>query len=150
MIQNYWRKFLENTKREENAKCAGVICFGMDADACKNAVEKILYGEMRCRIYPKDGYRKAMSGEAKIGEMNIVVDWSGVPQAVIETTGVRDLPVGQLTDEICAMEGIQKNLSDWREKQMKLVKTEVEELGGEFDDDTLLTIEEFKTIYTNC
>lgn len=150
MIQKYWQGFLANAKRDESVKCAGVICFGMDADACKNAVEKILSNEMRCRIYPKDGYRKAMSGEAKVGELNIVVDWNGVPQAVIETIGVREIQVGKLTDQICALEGIQKNLSDWREKQMKLVKTEVEELGGEFDDDTLLTIEEFKTIYSNA
>lgn len=150
MIQNYWRKFLENAKYDENAKCAGVICFGMDADACENAVEKIISGEMRCRIYPKDGYRKAMSGEAKVGELNIVVDWNGAPRAVIETTGVQEIVVSQLTDEICAMEGMQPNLNDWKEKQMKIIKTEVEELGGEFDDATALTIEEFKTIYTNA
>ena len=149
MIQKYWQEFLANAKRDESAKCAGMICFGMDADACKNAVEKILSGEMCCRIYPKDGYRKAMSGEAKAGELNIVVDWNGAPQAVIETTGVREIRVGELTDEICAMEGIQSNLTDWQEKQMKLIKTEVEELGGEFDEATPLTIEEFKTIYAN-
>ena len=149
MMQKYWQEFLANVKCDGSTKCAGVICFGMDADACKNAVEKILSGEMRCRIYPKDGYRKAMSGEARVGEMNIVVDWNGVPQAVIETMRVREVQAGQLTDEICALEGIQKNVCDWREKQMQLIKTEVEELGGEFDDATLLTIEEFKTIYTN-
>lgn len=149
MIRNYWKKFLEKAKKDENAKYAGVICFGMDAETCKNAVERILAGEMRCRIYPRDGYRKAMSGEAKVGELNIVVDWDGVPQAVIETTDVRELRFSQLTDDICALEGIQNNLSDWREKQMKFIKTEVEELGGEFDDSTPLTIEEFKTIYVN-
>ena len=149
MIQNYWKKFLESARRDENAKCAGVICFGMDAGTCKNAVKRILSGEMRCRIYPRDGYRKAMSGEARIGELNIVVDWDGVPQAVIETTAVRELRFGQLTDDICALEGLQNNLSDWREKQMKFIKTEVEELGGEFDDSTPLTIEEFKTVYIN-
>lgn len=147
MLQKYWNDFLAYTKRETGLKCAGVVCFGMDADACAGAVERILSGEMRCRIYPADGYRKAMSGEAKAGELNIVVDWKGTPCAVIETTNVRNVPVSELTDEICSLEGMQANLNAWMEKQLPFIKTEVEELGGEVDDSTVLTVEEFRKVY---
>lgn len=147
MIQSYWKDFLAHTSRETSEKCAGVVCFGMDARTCEGAVEQILTGKMKCRIYPADGYRKAMSGEAKAGELNIVVDWKGVPCAVIETTSVRKMPVGELTDEICAMEGMQPDLQSWRERQLPFIKTEVEELGGVFDDATLVAIEEFRLVH---
>ena len=147
MIKTYWKNFLENTDRNVNEKCAGVISFGMNVDDCILAVEKILSGAMSCRIYPAEGYRKAMSGEAKVGELSVVADWKGVPCAVIETVQVSTMPVGELTDEICAKEGLQMDLASWREKQMPMVKAEVEELGGEFDDATLVTVEEFKRVY---
>lgn len=147
MIQTYWKEFLAKANRETDEKCAGVICFGMDAQTCALANEKILSGEMRCRIYPADGYKKAMSGEARIGELSIVTDWKGAPCAIIETIGVRALPVSELSDEICACEGIFTDLKTWKEKQMPFLKTEVEELGNAFDDATLLTIEEFRIVY---
>lgn len=147
MIQSYWKEFLAHTNRAENAKCAGVVCFGMDEKTCVSAVERILRSEMRCRIYPADGYRKAMSGEAKPGDVNIVTDWKGVPCAVIETINVQTLTISALTDEICALEGMQNDLEAWKEKQMPLIKTEIEELGGILDDDTLVTVEEFRKVY---
>jgi len=147
MIQNYWKDFLANTKRETGVKCAAVVCFGMDAKTCNGAVDRILSGDMGCRIYPANGYRKAMSGEAQAGELSIVADWQGVPCAVIETTNVRTMPVSELTDEICALEGIQPDLALWKEKQLPFIKTEIEELGGELLDSTLVTVEEFKLVY---
>lgn len=147
MIQNYWKDFLASTNRESDEKCSGVICLGMDAKTCAAASEKILSGKMHCRIYPADGYRKAMSGEARTGELNIVTDWKGEPCAVIETTGVRMLSVSGLTDEICASEGLYADLATWKEKQLPYIKTEVEELGSVFDDATVLTVEEFRTVY---
>lgn len=147
MIQKYWKSFLEHANRENSVKCAGVICFGMNAEACSAAVARILSGEMRCRIYPADGYRKAMSGEAKVGDKNIVVDWKGVPCAIIETTNVRNMPVSELTNEICALEGLRMDMDTWREKQLPFIKTEVEELGGELNDATIVTVEEFHAVY---
>lgn len=147
MIQNYWKEFLTNTNRENEEKYTGIICFGMDAQTCTTANEKILSGEMHRRIYPENGYKKAMSGESGIGELNIVTDWKGMPCAVIETTGVYKLQVSELTDEICAGGGLYPSLEIWKEKQMPLIKTEVEELGNAFHDTTLLTVEEFKTVY---
>ena len=147
MIQNYWKNFVAHMNHETDLKCAGVICFGMDAKACELAVEKIRSGEMRCRIYPAEGYRKAMSGEAREGEMCIVVDWNGTPRAVIETTHVRSMMISELSDEICQQEGICADLDSWREKQMPFIKTEVEELGFEFDNSTVVTVETFKTVY---
>ena len=147
MIQNYWKDFLACTGRESETKYAAVICFGMDMKACNGAIERIRSGEMRCRIYPADGYRKAMSGEARVGDLCIVTDWQGMPQAVIETVEVQNLPVSALTDEICALEGMQPDLCAWREKQLPFIKTEIEELDGELNEATQLTVEEFKLVY---
>jgi hypothetical protein len=57
------------------------------------------------------------------------------------------MPVSELTDEICALEGMQVNLNAWTEKQLPFIKTEVEELGGELVDSTMLTVEEFRKVY---
>lgn len=147
MIRKYWDQLLKDSKHAGEVKCAGVICFGMDAQTCADAIKQILSNRMRCRIYPADGYRKAMSGAARIGEVNMVVDWNGMPCAILETTQVSTIKISDLTDEICAMEIPDGDAITWREKQLPLLQKEVEELGGTFDETTLVTIEEFKKIY---
>lgn len=147
MLQKFWETYLEDTKK--SGKCAGTICFGVDARGAQRAIERILNGEMRAIIYPAHGYRISLNGEAKTGDKNIVVDWNGHPCAIIETQEVRKLRLCDLTDEICADAGIEANVDAWRETQLPALKAEIEELDGEFDENCEVILETFSLVYEN-
>lgn len=143
MIKQYWKEFCKNTGRGD-AAYAGILCFGTDVHAASNALEKIREGVKRVAIYPACGYRYAMSGDAKVGDLNIVTDWQGNPCEVIETVSVEKRRISELTDEICSLDGDFQSHAQWIEARKPILKMEMEELGQEFDEDVEVIVEIFR------
>ena len=142
-VNGFFMDFLKRTGRPEDTKMAGTLCFGMDAAEADRAVQRILSGEKRAMIYPKQGYRAAMHAHPAIGDLNVVVDWNGNPICVIETTCVGALTAAAVTDEQIAMAAEAASAGEWIEG---VLKREIEELGEALHAQTPLIIEEFRCV----
>lgn len=148
MMNEFWNEYLKNSGTANVKKAKACICFGASEKDAASACEKICAGAKKAEIYPRNGYRCAMSGMPEAGDLNIVTDWMGNPVALIETTGVRAVKLGDVTDEMCKLEGDCASFEEWQEKKMPSIRLEAEELGVIFDDDMDLIIEEFRLVYS--
>lgn len=148
MLQKFWENYLSENGGNKEMKYTGVLSFGMDVRTADEAVQNVCNGTRRVNIVPENGYRCAMNGAILPQQANIVVDWKGSPRAVIETVSVDKVHFADLNDEICALEGVCGNADDWREKHMPVLKMELEELGEELTEDTVLLVEHFRTVYS--
>jgi len=146
MIQNFWKQYQEKT--QDKRDYTGAFCFGTSAEQAADALRLILSGRKTLMVYPANGYKTAMKGNAKPGDINIVTSWNGEPAAIIETTDVTEMPYSKITDEICRADAASESFADWRESFQPAIKLEIEELGGEFDDDTIMVVEKFKLVYS--
>lgn len=139
-VNSFFREFLNRTGRAANTDMAGTVCFGMDAEAANRAIDLILSGDRRAMIYPLNGYRTSMHAHPEAGDLNVVTDWNGAPACVIETTAVHTAAAGSVTDAQVALAAEYADAAAWR---AGAIKTEIEELGGVFDDAVPVIIEEF-------
>ncbi|MBQ8506018.1 MAG: ASCH domain-containing protein [Clostridia bacterium] len=150
MLNNYWKKFLAETGRDESTKYAWSICFGMDKASADCAAERVVRGEKTAMIYPADGYRANMNRPLERGDFIIVCDWQEKPRAVAEVLSVRSIALGEISDAHCAVEAEAESLDAWKEIRLPAIKIEIEEVGGEFRDDAPLVFVEFRTAYTGA
>lgn len=148
MMNEFWNEYLKNSGAADIKKAKGCICFGANEKDAAAACEKICCGAKKAEIYPKNGYRCAMSGAPEPGDLNIVTDWKGEAVALIETAGIRLVKLGEMTDALCALEGDCAALEEWQEKRMPSIRAEAEELGLAFDDRLELIVEEFRLVYS--
>ena len=148
MMNEFWNEYLKNNAGSDAKKAKSCICFGTSEKDADAACKKICAGVKRAAVYPRKGYRCSLNGTPEPGDMNIVIDWKGDAVALIETTGIRLIKLGEMTDAICALEGDCATLEEWSEKQLPSIKAEAEELSINFGDDMDLIVEEFHLVYT--
>ena len=148
MMNEFWNEYLKNSGEGSVKKAKGCICFGASEKDADSACERICSGAKKADIYPKHGYRCAMSGTPEPGDMNIVTNWKGEAVALIETVGIRMVKLGELTDAICALEGDCATLEEWQQLRQPSIRAEAEELGVKFDDQMDLIVEEFRLVYS--
>lgn len=147
MMNEFWNSYLKANGGNENKKVKSCICFGATEKDAAQACERIRSGAKRAAIYPRKGYRCALNGTPEPGDLNIVINWKGEAEAVIETTGIRLIRLAEMTDAICALEGNHADLESWNERQLPSIRAEAEELGVDFDDDMDLIVEEFHLVF---
>ena len=147
MMNEFWNEYLKTSPEGEKRKAKSCICFGVTEKEAQIACENICRGVKRAAVYPRKGYRCALNGAPEPGDMNIVTDWKGGAIALIETTGVRLIKLGDMNDAVCALEGDCASVDEWNEKQLPSIKAEAEELGVDFNDDMDLIVEEFRLVY---
>lgn len=150
MLKNFWKNYLKQAGRDENAAYAWSICFGMDREGANSAAERVCSGEKTAMIYPAEGYRANMNRALEAGDCVIVCDWLEQPKAVVEVLRVENIAMNMLSDAQIAMEAEAQDMEDWKNRRMPAVKTEIEETGGEFAEDARLVFVEFRTAYTGA
>lgn len=84
----------------------------------------------------------------KVGDLNIITDWQGKAQCIIETKKVALLPFKDVTEKFAEIEGEgDKSLKYWREVHIDAFNRQLKEYNMEFMEDMLVVCEEFKTAY---
>jgi uncharacterized protein YhfF len=95
-------------------------------------------------------YSYTAEGEAvpETGDLNIITDWDGEAQCIIETEKVDILPFKEVTEEFADTEGEgDKSLRYWREAHIKAFTRELKECNREFNENMLVVCETFKVVY---
>ncbi|GGH81945.1 uncharacterized protein YhfF [Pullulanibacillus pueri] len=84
----------------------------------------------------------------QVGEFNIITDWEGRAQAVIETLRVDILPFKEVNAEFAAKEGEgDRTLNYWRDVHIRFFSEELADLKHTFSEDVLVVCETFKVVY---
>ncbi|MBD7938941.1 ASCH domain-containing protein [Cytobacillus sp. Sa5YUA1] len=84
----------------------------------------------------------------QVGQLNIILDGKGLPQAIVKTTSVTIVPFDEVTESHAFNEGEgDRSLGYWREVHEAFFKRELAPLGKDFHEKLLVVCEDFEVVY---
>ena len=85
----------------------------------------------------------------KVGNLSVIIDWSGAAICVIETMNIDIVPYKDVSEEFAATEGEgDKSLDYWRRAHWSYFSREMEAMGKKPSEDMLVICEKFQVVYT--
>lgn len=147
LADEYWEKFLKESNRSSEEKCAGDICFDSDSLRADQLVALVLGNKKTAFFTSWSTY--AIDGEPLpvTGELYVLVDRADIPRCVIELESVNVIPFNEVTWEMAQKEGEDQNLAEWKERQQENLEYEGSILGFNFTPDIKLVFQIFRVIY---
>lgn len=146
-LDEYWNKFLSDTGRSQDEKCAGDLHFEAKGFVGDELISLVLSGQKTALFLSFATF--AIDGEPLpvSGELYTVLDRAENPVCVIETESVNIIPFNEVTWNMAQKEGEDENLESWREKKREYLEDEGAILGFEFSMDIKLVYQTFKVVY---
>lgn len=144
--EEFWKRFLRETGRGEDASCYEVFAFA-EGETADELAELTLAGRKRATTSCYEAYRAEGEALPERGELSVVTDGKGMPKCVIETTEVTVLPFGEVTWALCSREGEDECIETWRETHRRIFTEEGRRLGYDFTDETRVVFEDFRVIW---
>lgn len=146
-LDEYWEKFLKDTNRDPDDRCAGDLQFEAKGFVGDELLALVMAGKKTALFssfatFSIDGEPLPVSGE-----LYLVLDRSGNPRCVIEMDTVQIIPFNEVTWEMAQKEGEDDSMQDWREKQQEYLEEEGSILGFDFTPDLKLVYQTFKIVY---
>ena len=84
----------------------------------------------------------------KEGDLNIITNWQGLAQCIIETKKIKLIPFKDVTEEFSRVEGEgDKSLKYWQKVHINAFNRQLEPHNKKFEEDMLVVCEEFETVY---
>ena len=146
-IDEYWNKFIAETGRSPDDKCAGDLSFEAGGFVGDELVSLVI-GEKKTAFFSSWAtYSIDQEPLPVSGELYVVLDRASNPRCVIETQSVAIVPFNEVTWEMASREGEDENLEQWRERKREYLEDEGAVLGFEFSMDIKLVYQTFKVIY---
>ncbi len=146
-IDEYWNKFIEETGRSQEDKCAGDLCFEAKGFVGDELIALVLGGQKSAFFSSWATYSIDQEPLPVSGELYVVLDRSNTPRCIIETESVNVIPFNEVTWQMAQKEGEDENLEQWRERKREYLEDEGAILGFEFTPDIKLVFQTFKVIY---
>lgn len=116
-----------------------------EANICADLVVK---GEKTATCSLKYWYEVADEPTPTVGHLQVVLNWQGEPQCIIETTEVFETPFHAVTPEFAFQEGEgDKSLEHWKASHIDFFQKECQQEDVVFDESMILVCERFKKVY---
>ncbi len=147
VADEYWFKFIKETGRSEEDKCAGDLHFQTEKFRSDEQVSLILADKKTAFFTSWATYSIDQEPLPVSGELYIVFDRSETPRCVIEVESVNVIPFNEVTWEMAVKEGEDENLGEWKSRQQENLEDEGAVLGFEFTPDIKMVLQTFKVIY---
>lgn len=147
-LDEYWQKFLKETNRNEDEKCAGDLSFEAKGFVSDQMIALVLNRKKSAFFTSWATYAIDKEPLPVSGELYIVLDRSDNPQCVIEIQNVCVIPFNEVTWEMAKQEGEDENLEEWRQKKQEYLEDEGAVLGFEFSPDIKLVFQKFSVVYS--
>ncbi len=146
-LDEYWEKFLKETGRDSDERCAGDLNFEAKGFVGDELVSLVISGKKTAFFSSYATF--AIDGEPLpvSGELYIVVDRADNPRCVIELQSVEVIPFNEITWEMAKQEGEDENMTDWRNKEQEYLEEEGAVLGFSFTPDIKLVFQTFRVVY---
>ena len=94
------------------------------------------------------GWEAGVGGPPAVGDREVVIDWNGIPLAVIEFTEVRVLPFAEVDADFARDEGEgDGSLSYWRRAHRSFFGRECERLRRQPRDDMPVVCIRFRVVH---
>lgn len=143
----FWQKFINETRADPEAKCAGDLTFESAGFTNDAQVANILSGQRTAIFstfasYSVDGEPLPVSGE-----LYLVFDRGNNPRAVIEIESVSILPFNEITWGMAQKEGEDESLEQWRLRQQENLEEEGEIVGFKFSPELKIIFQTFRVLY---
>lgn len=146
-LDEYWEKFLKDTNRDPDDKCAGDICFEAKGFVEDQLLALLLSGKKAAFFPTLANYSIDQEPIPVSGELYLVVDRNSKPCCIIELDKVSIIPFNEVPWELAQLEGEDENLSAWKEKKQEYIEDEGAILGFDFSPDINLVFQKFHVIY---
>lgn len=146
-LDEYWFKFLKDTNRSNEDKCAGDLNFEAKGFLGDELLTLVLADKKTAFFSSWATYAIDQEPLPVTGELYIVIDRANNPRCIIEIESVAVLPFNEVTWEMAKQEGEDENLEAWREKEQEYLEDEAAVLGFEFTPDMKLVFQTFRVIY---
>ena len=146
-LDEYWERFLKETGRDSEERCAGDLNFEAKGFVGDELVSLVVSGKKTAFFSSYATF--AIDGEPLpvSGELYIVVDRADNPRCVIELQSVEVIPFNEITWEMAKQEGEDENMTDWRNKEQEYLEEEGAVLGFSFTPDIKLVFQTFRVVY---
>lgn len=146
-LDEYWEKFLKDTNRDSEDRCAGDLQFDAKGFVGDELLSLVLAGKKTALLssfatFSIDGEPLPVSGE-----LYLVLDRANNPRCVIELEDVQIIPFNEVTWQMAQKEGEDEDLATWRDKKREYLEEEGSILGFEFSPDIKLVYQPFKIVY---
>ena len=146
-LDEYWERFLKDSGRDSDERCAGDLSFEAKGFVGDELVSLVVSGKKTAFFSSYATF--AIDGEPLpvSGELYIVVDRANNPRCVIELQSVEVIPFNEITWEMAKQEGEDENMTDWRNKEQEYLEEEGAVLGFSFTPDIKLVFQTFRVVY---
>lgn len=146
-LDEYWEKFLKDTNRDSEDRCAGDLQFDAKGFVGDELLSLVLAGKKTALLssfatFSIDGEPLPVSGE-----LYLVLDRANNPRCVIELEDVQIIPFNEVTWQMAQKEGEDEDFASWRDKKREYLEEEGSILGFEFSPDIKLVYQPFKIVY---
>lgn len=146
-LDEYWNKFIKDTNRSPDDRCAGDLNFEAKGFVGDELVSLILSGKKTAFFTSWATYSIDQEPLPISGELYIVLDRANNPRCVIETESVSVVPFNEVTWSMAQLEGEDEDLATWKEKKQEYLEDEGAILGFDFTPDIKLVFQTFKVVY---
>ena len=117
-------------------------------ESANNLAELVKQGVKRATTALYYSYKVEGETLPQVGDFNIITDWHGIAQCIIETKIVTILPFKDVTEEFSKIEGEgDKSLKYWKEVHINFFIRELLEHKNTFEEDMLVVCQEFEAVY---
>lgn len=146
-IDEYWNKFINETGRSEDDKCAGDLSFEAKGFVGDELISLVIGNKKTAFFSSWATFAIDQEPLPVSGELYVVLDRSDTPRCIIEIESVNIIPFNEVTWAMAQQEGEDQNLDEWRERKQEYLEDEGAVLGFDFTPDIKLVFQTFKVIY---
>jgi uncharacterized protein YhfF len=147
-VQSFWREFCAQNPHVDQVREFQVWFFSNTPESAKELAELVLAGKKTATASLVAVNEMNPENAPIDGVLNVVTDYDGVPQCVVQTIEIRHLPFDEVDAAFAFDEGEgDQSLAYWREVHWNYFSREAAELGLEFDEKSLIACERFRLLH---
>lgn len=146
-VNQFWQRFLSERNLPEDTVYFESFHFELTEKLAEELLSLVLAGQKKATASSLYAYEKEGQRLPEPGDYSIVTNWAGQPRCVICTTRVTVVPFGEMTFELCSLEGEDDSLDSWRRGHQRFFTEEGQEMGYRFSEEMPVVFEEFEVVY---
>lgn len=149
-VDRYWEQYLASRPPGEKpaASYAGSGGFGFTEEDAREIAPLVLNGTKTATGCPLWSYEADGKPIPRVGDLWIVTAGTDRPVCIIETTEIRTIPFGEVTEDYARDGGEDdRGLQSWRRMYWRYILSECERIQKEPSEKAPLVMERFKVVY---
>jgi uncharacterized protein YhfF len=146
-VRRFWEQFCARSGVDPASRC-DVFAFGDSPEMADELVGLVLTGPKRATAGLVWEYERSGDPLPEVGTFSVVVDGSGSPACVVETTDVQIKPLREVDAAFAWDEGEgDRTVPDWLDGHRRFFTRFLAGQGVEFSDDMPAVFERFRLVW---